>query len=220
MQQRAAISGGLGTDALSFFAMTTIIFDLGGVLVRHDNDLLYDRLAARCAGPAAARPQIAASLHDERIGTGEVGVDALYARLQAEQGFKDSYSDFLGLWSSHFSEEPGMEPVVRAIAERHRTVLFSNTNAPHIDHIKENYPVYGHLHAAYLSYQLGLVKPHAVSYRRVLELEGREPQDCIFIDDRAENTAAAAALGIKTVTFTGRDAFLAEMAGHGVAIEI
>jgi hypothetical protein len=58
----------------------------------------------------------------------------------------------------------GMEPVVYALTQLHRVVLFSNTNAAHVAHIKANYQVFGHVHAAYLSHELGLVKPDAASF--------------------------------------------------------
>lgn len=200
-------------------SVPTIIFDLGGVLIRHDNELLYDRLAACCADPAAARPLMEDALGDEGVGTGSLGVEALHARLVAEYGFAHAYPHFLDLWSSHFSADPGMEQLLRALAERYRVVIFSNTNAAHADHIRANYRVLGHAHAAYMSYELGLVKPYAEAFRKVLELEGRRPDECIFIDDRPENTAAAAALGIRTVTFTDAAALKAAIAEYGVAVD-
>ncbi len=196
----------------------TLIFDLGGVLVRHDNDALYDRLAACCWDPQAARPKVEAWLGDERIGTGDLHVHTLYRHMKDALGFRASYPYFLDLWSSHFSEEPGMDALVERLARRHRTVLLSNTNAAHIEHIRASYPVFARFHATYLSYEIGLVKPHAASYLRVLELEGREPKECVFIDDRADNTAAAGKLGIRTVTFSGPEDFVAALAHHGVEI--
>jgi HAD superfamily hydrolase (TIGR01509 family) len=198
----------------------TLIFDIGGVLIRHDNDLLYDRLAACCSNPTAARTHLPICLIDAEIGSGRLSIEDLHARLAADHGFYATYAHFLELWSSHFSEEPGMEPVVYALTQRHRVVLFSNTNAAHVAHIKANYRVFGHVHAAYLSHELGLVKPDAASFLKLLEIEGLPPEDCIFIDDSAENTAAAAALGMRTVTFTGRDAFLAELDRYSVTFEL
>ncbi len=200
-------------------SVPTIIFDLGGVLVRHDNEVLLDRLAACCAEPATARHLMARAVGDEDFTTGRLGIDALHARLVAEHGFAPGYAHFLDLWSSHFSEEPGMEPLVLALAQRYRVVIFSNTNSAHIDHIRANYRVLTHAHAAYMSYELGLAKPYAEAFEKVLELEGRRPEECIFIDDRAENTAAAAALGIMTVTFTDRAALEAAVAEYGVAVD-
>jgi HAD superfamily hydrolase (TIGR01509 family) len=200
-------------------SVPTIIFDLGGVLIRHDDDLLHDRLAACCADPESARALMASALGDEGLGTGRLGVEALHARLVVDHGFTQAYPHFLDLWSSHFSAEPEMEPLLRALAERYRVVIFSNINAAHADHIRANYRVLGHAHAAYMSYELGLAKPYAEAFNKVLELEGRRPDECIFIDDRAENTAAAAALGIRTVTFTGAGALKTAIAECGVAVD-
>jgi len=199
-------------------AAPIFIFDIGGVLIRHDNDLLYDRLAACCADPAAARVALGLGRHDRDIGSGRLGIEGLHALLVDELGFEADYPKFLELWSSHFSEEPGMEPLVRALADRYRVVLFSNTNAAHLAHIRENYPVLSHAHAGYMSHELGLVKPDADSFRQVLSLEGCRAEDGIFIDDRADNTAAAASLGIRTVTFTGCESFLMRLASWGLAV--
>jgi glucose-1-phosphatase len=68
-----------------------------------------------------------------------------------------------------------MEPVVYALTQLHRVVLFSNTNAAHVAHIKANYQVFGDVHAAYLSHELGLVKPDAASFLKLLEIEGLPP---------------------------------------------
>jgi glucose-1-phosphatase len=196
--------------------LTTFIFDVGGVLIRHDNDLLFDRLAACCKDPSAVRPQLDAAMHDPALGTGRRGVDALHAQLVAEHGFSGTYAHFLQLWSSHFSAEPGMEALLGALASRYRVVLFSNTNAPHWEHIMAHYPVLHHAHALYLSHELGLVKPDPAAFRKVLELERCEARDSVFIDDRAEHTAAAAALGIHAVTFTGRDDLLRNLTSYGI----
>jgi len=37
--------------------------------------------------------------------------------LLKPDGFDKTYAHFLELWSSHFSEEPDMEPVVYALAQ-------------------------------------------------------------------------------------------------------
>jgi putative hydrolase of the HAD superfamily len=57
----------------------------------------------------------------------------------------------------------------------------------------------------FYSCRLGLAKPDAAVYRAVLEDLGATPQSVLFIDDRAENTRAATALGLKTVRFTSAE---------------
>lgn len=182
------------------------IFDVGGVFVRHDNALLYDRLAACCSDPVAARPALEAGLAAPELGTGRLGVGGFHARLVSELGFAKPYDEFLSLWSSHFSEEPGMAALIRDLAARRRVVLFSNTNAAHWAHVTAHYPALGRAHACYLSHELGLVKPDPAAFRRVLELEAIGAADAVFVDDRADNVAAATALGMRGVVFPGADA--------------
>jgi putative hydrolase of the HAD superfamily len=61
---------------------------------------------------------------------------------------------------------------------------------------------FGHL---FFSCQLKLAKPDPACYSRVLAGLGASAEDVIFIDDRSENVAAAAALGLRSVHFTGAD---------------
>ena len=58
---------------------------------------------------------------------------------------------------------------------------------------------FGHL---LFSCQLKLAKPDPECYNRALARLGASAEEVIFIDDRAENVAAAAALGLRSVHFT------------------
>ena len=59
---------------------------------------------------------------------------------------------------------------------------------------------------AFSSCYLGLRKPGAEIYRRALDILGKPAKRTLFIDDRAENAAAAASAGMNTICFTGADA--------------
>lgn len=136
-----------------------------------------------------------------------------------EHGLSASYEEFLAIWSSHFSEEPGMKPILGALAARYRTVFFSNTNAAHWAHVTAHYPALALGHQAYLSHEMGLTKPDPASFLRVLELEKCAPADAIFVDDRAENVGAAAALGMDGIVFTDAASFRASLAERGIIID-
>jgi putative hydrolase of the HAD superfamily len=59
---------------------------------------------------------------------------------------------------------------------------------------------------AFSSCYMGLRKPGAAIYRRVLDILGTLGNRTLFIDDRAENAAAAANAGMQVIRFTGADA--------------
>jgi len=75
---------------------------------------------------------------------------------------------------------------------------------------------FGHL---LFSCQLKVAKPDPECYTRALARLGASAEDVIFIDDRAENVAAAAALGLHSVHFTSPDearaAVAQRLAGRG-----
>jgi putative hydrolase of the HAD superfamily len=77
-------------------------------------------------------------------------------------------------------------------------------------------PYFGHL---LFSCQLKTAKPDPACYRRALGTLGADPRDVVFIDDRSENVTAAAALGVRSVLFTGangmRAAVTSQLAGAG-----
>ena len=54
-------------------------------------------------------------------------------------------------------------------------------------------------HAFFSSCYTGYRKPEPAAYRYALTITGRTPDESLFLDDRPENLAAAAGLGIGTV---------------------
>lgn len=52
---------------------------------------------------------------------------------------------------------------------------------------------------------VGLRKPKAAIYRRALDILGKPADRILFIDDRQENAAAAAVVGMKSIRFDGAD---------------
>lgn len=87
-------------------------------------------------------------------------------------------------------------------SNKYKIFLLSNTNALHIDWIKENVSFYKEFEACfdkfYLSHEINLSKPNKEIFEFVLNENNLKPNECIFIDDKKENTDAASKLGIHT----------------------
>ena len=62
------------------------------------------------------------------------------------------------------------------------------------------------LEYTFTSCYMGIRKPDPAIYLRTLGILGHEPDRSLFIDDRLENIAAAAAVGMKAIHFTGAEA--------------
>lgn len=62
-----------------------------------------------------------------------------------------------------------------------------------------------------VSYQIGLVKPDERIYRYLLEEYMLFPEECIFYDDREDNTKGAEAVGISSVTVSSKAQLLGSL---------
>jgi len=91
-----------------------------------------------------------------------------------------------------------------AKSKRYRLFLLSNTNALHIEKVKENMTVsrYNRFKSCfekfYLSHEIHLRKPDREIYSYVLEQNNLNSNQTLFVDDTLENIKAAETLGIHT----------------------
>jgi putative hydrolase of the HAD superfamily len=69
----------------------------------------------------------------------------------------------------------------------------------------------------FYSCRLGLTKPDAAIYQKVLTALGARPQVVTFVDDRPPNVAAAAALGLRALLFTDPATLAADLDLRGDA---
>jgi putative hydrolase of the HAD superfamily len=69
---------------------------------------------------------------------------------------------------------------------------------------------------SFSSCYVGLRKPEPAIYQRALDILGRPAGRILFIDDREENVAGAAAAGIKAIQFQGAEALRRKLANIGV----
>ncbi len=77
-------------------------------------------------------------------------------------------------------------------------------------------PVAAHFEHLMFSCDLKLAKPDPECFRAALAVLRAGPADVIFLDDRPDNVAAAAALGIRSARFTDAEAARADLARYGV----
>jgi putative hydrolase of the HAD superfamily len=80
----------------------------------------------------------------------------------------------------------------------------------------EHFGLRNYFKVALSSCYLGLRKPEPAIYRRALDILGKPAERILFIDDRAENVAGAAAAGMKAIRFEGADALRRELMSLGV----
>ena len=107
------------------------------------------------------------------------------------------------LFRLYFHPSKNLETVelIQKLKKKHRVVCGTNTIDSHWENHMERGD-YAFFNQTYASNKIGCAKPDPHFFELILEAEQTAPENAFFTDDRAENVAAAASLGIHAELFT------------------
>lgn len=98
--------------------------------------------------------------------------------------------------------DPVMMEWVRALKSHGlKVAVLSNMPIEHSKYMRQSAPWFRDFDYVCFSAEVQLSKPGAAIYHACLELVRSRPEECLFIDDRAENVEAARALGFHALQF-------------------
>ena len=181
----------------------TVIFDLGGVLVQLDWDRVCGEFSALSGRENEfVRREVINGPIGRSTMIGQLGPREFHRSLCDRLGVDLGYADFVDTWNGLLSANESIVPLVGQLQAGHQLVLASNTDLIHFTHAMENFSVLRLFDRYFLSYEMGLLKPDVAFFQHLLQALAIPAGDCVFIDDRADNVAAAANVGIVAVQFS------------------
>ena len=193
--------------------INTIIFDLGGVLLRTEDraprtqlaerlGLTYEALESHVYGSREAmRGEISAEDHKRSVLEG-LGLP--------EDTMEEFGADF---WGGDRMDSKLVE-FIQGLQADYTTALLSNAwdDLRHmLVKVWKIADVFDHI---FISAEMGLAKPDPKIYQAVASELGKEPTELVFVDDFIENVQAAREAGWNAVHFRSRDGALAELAEY------
>lgn len=208
-----------------------MIFDIGGVFIGLD----FSRAIHRTAAAVRKTPD---DVRRCLFGKGDPMVDRKSYMNDYECGLMDEFefhrcieellqaplpfAEFQAAWIDIFLE-PIHETIriaehLRALGEVKLGIL-SNNNTMHWAAIQPVLPVLKNFDHVFLSHQIGMKKPDSDAFHHALRAMNIDASVTIFVDDLAENIAAARQIGIKTIHATNSKAVREGFAAHGMKID-
>ncbi|MGN6326885.1 HAD family hydrolase [Pseudolysinimonas sp.] len=183
-----------------------VVFDYGEVISRSPSATSQAELVA-LAGVDEASFRAAYDRHRHALDQGRLSVVEYWRAIERETGANWSLARVHELWARDFTSWFDPEPaVLDLLAELHdggtRLALLSNAGFDFGDPFRFS-PLGSLMETVIVSAELDLIKPDPEIYRRAMAELGTDPTGTAFIDNRADNVEAAAALGIATHHFTG-----------------
>ena len=185
-----------------------VLFDLFGVIARHQLPGALERMAARCQAPADAfttaywahRPPYDAG----RQTASTYWTDVLHAlsRPADADTIEELRLTDIDSWSR---VDDSMVTYVRDLRDRARVALLSNIPADHADAFLAAQPWLRDLDHLAFSGRIGAAKPDPAAFQYCLVALQSVPADFLFVDDREENVRAARAVGLNGHVFRSQE---------------
>ena len=184
--------------------ITTVMFDLGNVLLHFNHRLIGERLRAFAAGQDSRAATERCKELAESFERGRIGSDAFINEcLTMMHAFGAMDRDaFTTMWNDIFWINEPLADMLPGIARRARLVLLSNTNPLHIAFVRSRFPaLFAPFAIEILSYETGAMKPEAHIYNEALARAKALPEECLYFDDIRLNVESAASLGINAYQY-------------------
>ncbi len=172
-----------------------VLFDMGGVVVELGplDELLGWTMPADEFWPRWLASPAVRAFERGRCTVDEFAVD-LRAEFELPLGESDVVERFARFPRGLF---PGAAAMVEEVRHRVTTAVLSNTNALHWETQIDAPTIAGLFDRRFLSYELGLVKPDADIFQRVLADLARPAETVLFLDDNQISVDAARREGLR-----------------------
>lgn len=193
--------------------ITTVVFDLGGVLLRTEDrrprtklaerlGMTYEELERRVYGSREAmRGEVSAEDHKKGV------LESLGLPQDAMKEFGDEF------WGGDRMDSVLVE-FIRGLQGDYTTALLSNAwddLRPLLTSLWKIADAFDHI---FISAEMGMAKPDPMIYRAVTEELEKDPAELVFLDDFIENVTAAREEGWNAIHFRSPEGALAELAEY------
>lgn len=200
---------------------STVVFDLGGVLIDWNPRYAYRQLGGTEAEIEHFLDHVATSEWNHQFDAGRPFAEGIAER---KERFPE-HAAWLDAWWTRWPDMLG-DPIVGTVdvlAElRGRGVpLYALTNwsAETFPIARERFDFLSWFGGIVVSGEVGVAKPDPAIYRRLTTDFGIDPADAVFIDDVERNVEAARTAGVHGIHFTGPDPLRRDLVGLGLLSE-
>ena len=185
-----------------------IIFDLGGVFMNLDYQKMEQAfIDLGIVNFSELFTQHHSSPLFEDLETGKITNKDFYDQLRKISGVNISDAAIKDAWNAILLDFPKERlDWLSEIKKKYKIYLFSNTNQIHYDAFIETFRKQTGIEdfnqyfiKAYYSQTLGLRKPYAAAYQKVLDEQNIIASETLFIDDTLKNIEGAKAVGLQTI---------------------
>jgi 2-haloacid dehalogenase len=198
---------------------TTIIFDLGAVLIDWNPRYLFNKIFSTPAETEHFLQNICTSEWNEEQDAGRTLSDATELLVQQFPGYESQIRAYYGRWQEMLAGPiDDSVAILQQLKQSGRYKLYALTNWSNetFPIALAMYPFLQWFDGILVSGREKMRKPHACFYELLLNRYHINAAEALFIDDNPRNVTAAEACGIESIHFTSPRQLKQELAAKAI----
>ena len=177
--------------------MKAFLIDIGNVLLRFDFTPAAQGLSLKSDASTEEVLTLLSPFKDD-LESGRISDEDFVQQSIAKIGFHGTTEEFAAHWNDIFTPNDPMIELLDTLASRAPLYLLSNTSGLHKNWMFAQYAFFAKFSGGIYSHEARCAKPHEEIFHQAIDTFGLEPAKTLFIDDLADNIAAARRMGFTT----------------------
>ncbi len=197
--------------------LTTVVFDLGGVLIDWNPRHLYGRLIADDAAREHFLTEVCPPSWNVAQDGGRSWDEAIAEAIARHPDKADWIRAYRARWRDMLNGviDDTLVILERLKADGVRLLALTNWSAETFVEAREIFPFLAHFEGIVVSGEEKLLKPHREIFELLASRYDVVPADAVFIDDSAANVAGARAVGFDAIHYQSSAQLADELRARG-----
>lgn len=192
--------------------LRNLVFDMGGVLMTFDGPYFASLFTDTAEDADLLNKALFGGPMWPLLDSGTISHEtaARYARAHLPEHLHANLRECIDHWPEHSAPiQPTNELAIRLKNEGYGVYLLSNASTRIMEQLS-HMPAMPFLDGYVVSGMERLMKPDPAIYQLLCKRFELDPEECLFVDDNADNCEGARVAGMRAFHFTGDVAALAE----------
>lgn len=197
-----------------------IIFDFGGVILKHKASITQDIISQIFPGDLA-QVMVIFDKYKVDIQTGKKSSRDFLTEAKRVTGIPLSVANLHKKWSDLYKKEAqdvnwDLLELISFLRKSYKVYLFTDTIDVH-DEYNNTRGLYEHFDMVFKSYKEGIAKSEGKkTFLHLLSKINANPQDCLYIDDLEKNIETAQITGMRGIVYKSLDQLKTNLQSYNI----
>ncbi len=202
--------------------ITTIIFDFGGVVLKHKTSLMEDKIAKMFSLSTEKATKVWEHEKPPLL-VGKINTREFLAKLKKDLHSNIPIQKLLKLWGDIYAKEAKnvnweLLDFIEKLKGKYKVYLFTDTIDTH-DQYNRGRGIYEKFDRVFKSFEEGVAKANGKeAFTHILRKIGVDPSEVIFVDDMEKNIRIAEDIGIRGILFTDFQKLKSSFISSGIVL--